>query len=176
MAAQLSLFKMRKEHGGELGKGVRKEARPLSVKRPMHITVRSSWAKGDLSFLRRRNALFIKGLMRSLTARRAVTVYEMANSGNHLHLLLRTRTKDDLHGFMRELTARLSRFVTGARRGRPFGKRFFDKLYYSRIVEWGKGYKAAKNYVVQNTLEALGIVPYTPRKSRRPLATPRAPP
>jgi hypothetical protein len=63
------------------------------------------------------------------------------------------------------LSGRIAQRVSGARKGRPLGQRFFDAIPYSRIIEaWGKAYFTVKSYVYQNTLEAQGVIAYTPRK------------
>ena len=40
---------------------------------------------------------------------------------------------------------------------------FWQTRIFSRIVSWGREFKAVKAYVIQNTLEALGLVSYKPR-------------
>jgi hypothetical protein len=34
---------------------------------------------------------------------------------------------------------------------------------FSRIIEWGRAYKGALNYILKNQLEAAGVISYTPR-------------
>lgn len=62
------------------------------------------------------------------------------------------------------LSSRISVRITGAKKGRPFGRRFFDSIPFSRIVEWGKGFFGVKKYVQQNILEAAGVISYRLRK------------
>jgi len=39
-------------------------------------------------------------------------------------------------------------------------RKFWSTLIYSRIVAWGKDFYRVTLYVMQNSLEALGIIPY----------------
>ncbi len=54
--------------------------------------------------------------------------------------------------------------VTGARKGRV--AQFWSRTAYTRLVEWGRAFLAARKYVVQNQLEAAGVIPYQPRRKR----------
>src|SRR4051812_8476942 len=110
---QSSLLKpARKEHGGSLAKGHRKERRPIDPKKPIHIVFRSSLAKGDLSFLRFKQARVIEAKVYELAKASGVKIYRYANAGNHLHLLaLPGRNYRD---FLRAVGARVAQITTGA--------------------------------------------------------------
>jgi REP element-mobilizing transposase RayT len=103
--------------------------------------------------------------MREQARRARVRVYEYANAGNHLHLLLRAKHRADLQAFLRSFAGVAARLVTGARRGRPTG-RFWDMLAYSRIVHWGRQFRRVRDYILQNELEALGVISYQTRSRR----------
>lgn len=49
---------------------------------------------------------------------------------------------------------------------RPRENKFWESRVYTRIVSWGREYLQVKRYVVQNTLEALGLIPYKTRSKR----------
>ena len=156
-ARQLQLFaKTSPEHGGSLRKGKRKIARPFHSKKPMHLVFRSSRARGEWSFLRPRNKGFIHALLLDLAAKRGGKILRYENVGNHLHLLTQFRRRQDFQRFLKEFTQRVMFRVTGAKKGKPQGK-FFDGIAYSRVLEWGKSYRYAKNYLWKNQLEALGF-------------------
>jgi hypothetical protein len=104
--------------------------------------------------------------MRAVALRHGVKVYEYANAGNHVHLLLRARRRSEFQAFLRAFAGLAARLVTGARRGRPVGK-FWDELAYSRVIHWGREFVLVREYVIQNELESLGRVPYRPRHPRR---------
>ncbi len=44
------------------------------------------------------------------------------------------------------------------------GQAFWEYRPFSRLLHWGKDYRQAVSYLLQNTLEALGFTPHKPRK------------
>jgi hypothetical protein len=40
-------------------------------------------------------------------------------------------------------------------------------LIYSRIVTWGREFRAVSTYILRNTLEALYLIAYQPRRPKR---------
>jgi len=103
-----------------------------------------------------------------------VRIYQYANSGNHLHLLLRAKTRRGFQRFLRTFSALVPRIVTGAKKGMPIVARdpkghgkFWDALAYTRIASWGRHFFNGRYYVIRNELEAEGAVSYRPR--RKPL-------
>ena len=99
-------LKRRVEHGGDLWRGGRKRERPIATKSAMHVTLRSSLAKGEGSFLHPRHAPFIRDLLARLSRRFQVRLYETANAGTHLHLLARPKTRDSLKRFLCALSGK----------------------------------------------------------------------
>jgi REP element-mobilizing transposase RayT len=165
-------LKQRASHGGELAKGRRKIARPVALKKPMHLVLRASEARGKYSLLRLEHARFVQITLTSVSRTYGVRVYEFSNVGNHLHLLVRASSRDGFKNFLRVLAGRIAQKVTGARKGKPWGGRFWDLLVFSRIVEWGRAFAIARGYVVKNQLQALGLMPISQsasnaRRSRR---------
>jgi hypothetical protein len=176
----------RRAHGGEMRTGKRKLARPFDPRRPLHIVLRSSRAKGEWSFLRARNEKRVKHLVHQEALRSDVRVYQYANAGNHLHLVLRAKTRAGLARFLRVIAGLIARAVTGAKKGAAISATkapdarstsaragtatsvhtktqtlsarsvFWDALAYSRIVEWGKEFIRVRDYLVLNELEGLG--------------------
>jgi hypothetical protein len=104
--------------------------------------------------------------MRSQARKAGVRVYEYATVGNHIHMVVRARCRAGFQTFLRAFAGIAARLVTGARRGRPTG-RFWDTLAYSRVLHWGREFRRARDYVLQNELEALGVISYQPRSKRR---------
>jgi REP element-mobilizing transposase RayT len=149
------------EHGGSVRIARRKIARPFSSRRPLHVVLQSTRAKGLWSLRRPETDARIRGAIRSLARRHGVRVYEFANSSTHLHLLVRAKEKNAFQAFLRAFAGVTARLVTGARRGRPVGK-FWDHLAYTRLVRWGRDFAGVRAYVLQNEMEARGM-PYRPR-------------
>jgi REP element-mobilizing transposase RayT len=160
------------EHGGDVRAGRRRVARPIDTKKPLHVVLRSSRARRAWSMLHPDFAAPIRRKAGSLARRYGVRVYRYANVGNHIHLLASVRSRPALQSFLRVFAGLTARLVTGARRGRPVG-RFWDRLAYTRIVSWGREFRAVGAYVKQNEAEALGLRPHAarrPRAARHPRA------
>lgn len=153
-----------KEFGGALLKGNPKLKRPISIKNASHLVLRSVLAQGPLSFLRK------DGEIQQITKRQAkkfgVKIYRYANGGNHLHMIILPRSRQAFNSFIRSITGLIARLVLGAERGSAKNLQFWERRPFTRIVEWGRAYKQACDYLLQNTLEALGFIEYKPRKTR----------
>jgi REP element-mobilizing transposase RayT len=161
---QLSFFPpLQKFFGGSLMRGVRKKQRPLAFKRPLHIVLRSSKARGDKALLDYRNRHRIEKWLKDFARRNQVRIYEIAINWNHLHLLARFVSRAAYNKFIRSLTGTLPKGVLGFR---DPTETFWDDRPFTRIVEWGRDYNRVKDYVMQNVLEALGLVSYQKRNQR----------
>ena len=149
-ARQMHAELVRTGHGGTLRRGRRKLERPVSTRRPMHVVLASHRARGPWSL--RKHERVVRDALRAMAHRFGVRVYEFANVGSHLHLLVRARRRDAFQGFLRSFAGLVARRVTGARRGRPSG-RFFNGLAWSRVVGWGRDYLGVRHYVFRNDIE-----------------------
>lgn len=160
------------EHGGDTRRGKRKIARPLDPKRPIHLTLRSSRARGSLSLLRPAHRGPIERLLHATAKRRGLRILRFANVGNHLHLVVQIRTRRGFQAFLREITGKIATLVTGAVKGSPSGP-FWDHLAWSRVVSWGHELKHVFAYLLKNMLEAEGAKRKDPGGKDYPLITPR---
>lgn len=146
----------RKEHGGEIAHGRRKEYRPFDPKRSMHLVLRASRAKGEYSMLKVRFEKRIRTLIYRHARLNDIRIRQYANGGNHLHMLIQARKVEGFRRFLRTVAGIVPRLVTGARKGNAQG-RFWDALAYTRVVDWGRAYVSAKFYVIMNELESAGV-------------------
>lgn len=137
--------------GGSLLKGNPRGCRPIAPKLPVHLVVRSTRARGARSFLAPTRARAIERLVFRLGRTLEVRVYRYANSGNHLHLLVRPRTREGFHAYTRALTGIIARLTLNAERGRPQRIPFWDKRPFTRIVQWGRDFIGVARYVESNT-------------------------
>ncbi|HAR44358.1 MAG TPA: hypothetical protein DCS07_17300 [Bdellovibrionales bacterium] len=156
-------------HGGEHTRNRRKARRPFDPKQALHVVLRSSKARGQFSMLSPSHCNHIHNLMDRLKTRWDVSIYRYANVGNHLHLLIRAKSRSDWQGFIRELSGGIAMIVTGARKGyglpRSQGqdvpasakRGFWDHLVFTRIVAFGKDFKRVAEYVLTNLWEASGV-------------------
>jgi len=157
---QLSLFSSkvyaelrRTEHGGDFRRNRRKLERPVSVRRPMHVVLWSERARGGWSM--KKHHTEIREALRACVLRSGVRVYDFANVGSHLHLLVRARRRDAFQRFLRTFAGIVARIVTGARRGQPLrGGPFWSGLAWSRVVAWGRDYWGLRHYIFRNRIEA----------------------
>jgi REP element-mobilizing transposase RayT len=148
--------------GGSYLRGNAKIKRPITTKRAMHLVMASSIARGPMSMLRFREP--IERTIYKQANKLGVKVYRLANAGNHLHLLILPHSRKALHSFLRSISGLIARIVTGAQRGSSKKLRFWTARPFTRIVEWGRDFRGVCNYLLQNTLEALGFIEYKERK------------
>lgn len=154
---QLSLLpRVPLHYGGDKVRGKRKRARPFDPKRPVHLTMRSSVARGQFSLLHPRNRKRVDEAVTRLSRKWGVRIYRFSNVGNHVHFLLQAGERRGFQAFLRELSGRIAMLVTGAAKGR--GRKFWDHLAWSRVVNWGKDFRATVLYLVKNLFEAEGLI------------------
>ena len=72
---------------------------------------------------------------------------------NHIHFTIKISTTENYKKFIRALSGRLAQVLKVKFLYRP----------YTKILEWGRHFKRAMGYVLQNKEEALGIKPYKAR-------------
>lgn len=178
---QLSFFaKTRGEHGGVLALSKRRSRRPINIKNPVHLVLRSDLAKGPRSLLK--NKTRVLRTLKKFSWRFRILVYEKAICGNHIHLVVKARSRRDLQNFFRVFAGQVAQEIlrdfplqkheekafVGIRGGTPMHlknqRTFWSLLLYSRIVGWGRDFRGVVAYVIQNTKEALGLVAYKKRK------------
>lgn len=162
-------IKQMHQFGGSLLKNSNaKTKRPLSTKHAMHVVLRSSLARGEWSLRSLKNQKMVEKTVRSQAQKYGIKIYEFANVGNHLHLLIKLSNRFAFAPFMRAISGIIALKVTGARKTQELKQKFWDYRPWSRVVEWRKAYSVVKDYVVQNHLEAIGAIPYQQRwqKSR----------
>ncbi len=104
-------------------------------------------------------------LLLDLAAQYNLTVYEFTNVGNHLHLLVKAKTKRELQTFLRVFPQKVIFLVTGTKKGQPVGK-FFHTHVFSRLVDWGRDFQNLKFYFTKNFLESEGVDAETLRAFR----------
>jgi REP element-mobilizing transposase RayT len=100
----------------------------------------------------RKHERVVREVLRRMARRFEVRIYDFANVGSHLHLVLRARRREAFQGFLRSFAGIVARRVTGAERGRRAGP-FFDGLAWSRVVSWGRDYWGLRHYVFRNQIE-----------------------
>jgi len=154
--------KLPRAHGGGIHHGKRKGARPFSPRLPLHVVFRALKAKGEYSLLRPAHKHFIEIVLARYSKRFHIKIYQMQNVGNHLHLILQTKTKSkdlarlELANFLRRLSGVIAMHITHAKKGQAFGK-FWDELVYTRIVTFGREFNILQDYLIKNLFEAHAL-------------------
>lgn len=100
--------------GGQLLHGKRKAQRPLSTKDSIHLVMRSSWAMGRYSMLRKQNKDEIHKLITSISKKYGVRIYQRAVASNHIHLIVRITTRKLYYAFIRVLSSKIALHVMKA--------------------------------------------------------------
>lgn len=173
------LRKQRKtEYGGSWAINKRRAKRPLNINQSHHITMKSHFAVGPRSLFKHKKTI-LKLIQKNRTRFR-IKVTEYAIQGNHLHLLVKAKSRSELQNFFRVIAGHtaqkiLSEYPLNPERGgalknkgcKKNQRKFWSYLLYSRIVSWGRDYKNVMGYIQKNTLELLQIIAYQPRSSSR---------
>ncbi|MEQ1666780.1 MAG: hypothetical protein ABL927_15570 [Bdellovibrionales bacterium] len=92
-----------------------KKTRPLSIKRPIHLVMRSSMARGSRSLLKKSREVF--DIVQNQSKMHGVTVYRYANAGNHLHMIILPRSAVAYRKFIRATSGLIARLILGVERG-----------------------------------------------------------
>src|SRR5690606_20677480 len=117
--------------------------RPLSTRQTIHLTLRSSQARGEWSFRRPQNFHKVRQIFRKFSSKYGVRVLGFANVGNHLHLQIRLTRLHLYSPFIRAVTSAVAMAVTGASRWKKAGDkplRFWDYRPFTRVVESYRAY------------------------------------
>jgi len=156
---QMNFFKTKDfpvEFGGELLKGRRKSRRPLSTKKPIHLVFRAD-IKGHQSLKKSRQ--WINTTIKIYSERFDIKVYQQGLEWNHFHLVVKTARRECFQNFLRALAGVIALKLKLSWAYRPF----------TRVLNWGRSFRTALRYTLQNELEGLGLIPYQPRgRSRGP--------
>lgn len=134
----------------------RSRPRPLSTRHSMHLTLRSSRARGPWSLRSPRNFQRINALLVRFTKRYHITVIRMANVGNHLHLHLQLESTAGYYKFIRAFTSAVAMAVTGASRWHKVEGRFWDLRPFTRLVTSLVARHRVNRYIAINELEGQG--------------------
>lgn len=143
-------------HGGEqLSKRERKRKleRPLDSRRPLHLVLKSSAAKGKMSFLTHKIA--VDQIIERNAKKFGVRIHDRANVGNHLHLVLSFTSREVFQRFLKSVTGLIARHITRARKGKPFGRRFWDYTAFTRVIVGYRAFRTARQYIEKNEIEAV---------------------
>lgn len=153
---QLSFFKNQStSFGGSLLQGKRKTKRPLSTKQPLHLILKSEFAKGSFRFTAHRST--IENIFSKLCKRYGIKLHDLAVNFDHIHMVISFNSIHSYKGWVRHLTSKIVKEIS--RRTKVQLKNFFTHRPYSRIVAWGRDLKGVLEYLVLNKMEVFGLRP-----------------
>ena len=135
------------------------------MQRAEHVVLRTRFSVLRL----KKNKPLISGLLFEGAEKFQVKIYNNSLNSNHIHLLLKAPSQKNLHDFLRFLAGQIAQRITGAVRGKKNRFSFWLKPVWRRIVYWGRDFLNLHQYIYQNQLETLGLIPYQPRL-RKPLS------
>lgn len=130
--------------GSRLGPNTHpKRVRPIDSKLPLHVVL-----KADKSTMRLpRNYARVNDQVAKTAKRLGIRIYEYANVGNHLHVLIKLPHRRAWAKFIRALTGRLAQTC---------GVRWLHRPFTRVVAGWRRAFKIVKDYVVLNRWEAEG--------------------
>ncbi len=151
-----------KAYGGDLRKkALNRGARPLVFRSgSMHITLRSTKAKGTASFQDSQKRNKVKSFVYDFSAKKGVKILSFANIGNHLHLHVKLQNAYLYKAWIRGLSsglAMISMGLKGLRQLKDQKQKFWDQRPFSRLIQSFRHFLKTKSYVEVNVLEGMGI-------------------
>lgn len=155
---QLSLFTISKSFGGELLVNARKNYRPISSQKPVHLVLRSDVVLEFGGF--KKHEYLVGDLIYKFSEKYSLKIFRLAVCSNHLHMVLRYEDKLAFQNFLRALTGRMALAIRTEKAEKPF----WLHRPFTRVLEWGRDFERTLNYVEQNILEADGYIEHQHRR------------
>ena len=131
--------------------GKRKTARPLSVKCPIHLILKSTGASCFVPGSRK-----LENLIRAHAEKYGIKIYRMSLNWSHIHMVMKLSDKKAYVSFIRTITSRIVAYLSKLK-GKNL-KGLFDLRPFTKILSWGKQFKTVIEYHELNDLEARGLV------------------
>jgi REP element-mobilizing transposase RayT len=142
--------------GGHSFKTNAKSKRPISSKLPIHLVMRTDGRK--FSMRKPKAFRLVDEIVYRTAEKHRVRIYEFANVGNHLHLLLKLPNVQAWAKFIRELSGRIAQEMQDLK-GPEKGQKFWIFKPFTRVVAgWKKAYQNCRDYVILNRLEGAGHI------------------
>ncbi len=120
--------------------------------------MKSSRAQGTHSLLR--HSREISRILSLQASRHQIRLQQVANAGNHIHLLLEAPSREHLSAFLRAISGRIAQTVIGPQIQPPTSgeaTRFWDARPFSRIVSRGRDHRNVARYLGMNSTEMAGL-------------------
>ncbi|MGZ3721665.1 MAG: hypothetical protein ACXVA9_01960, partial [Bdellovibrionales bacterium] len=99
------------------------------------------------------NKISVQKIIKDKAKKFGVSIADQANVGNHIHLKIRITSREGFQKFLKAITTLIARKVTGARKGKPFG-RFWQNLAFTRVLKSYTEELNLRGYFEANRAEA----------------------
>ncbi len=154
----------KKTFGGEELKGKRKSKRPLSLKSPTHLILKS-----ELKSVFKPSNQRLQLLIQNMSKKFNIHIYDIAINWNHIHFLIQVRDRKDYVRFIRAITSKLTMGIKKANPG--LKTKLFTLRPFTRIVAWGSDFENVRSYIVKNFFEANNWTKREKHKKKKPKPT-----
>jgi REP element-mobilizing transposase RayT len=141
----------KKEFGGSLLTGKRKTARPIAVKTPMHLILKTT----KLSPFNPTNYKLEK-IIKQFALRYKITIYDYSLNWSHIHITMKLPSRAAYFAFIKTVTAALINYLSKAL-GKDL-RGLFDLRPFTKIITCKKQFENAIHYMELNQQEALGLI------------------
>jgi len=141
----------KKEFGGSLLIGKRKTARPIAVKHPMHLVLKTTKLEPFNPTNRK-----LENIVKAHANRFKIKLYNFSLNQSHIHMVLKLPNRAAYFAFIKTVTAALINFLS-----KSLGKNLrglFDLRPYTKIITCKKQFENALDYMELNQQEALGLI------------------
>lgn len=116
----------------------------------MHLVLRCNISRSG-SLLKNRSK--IEKYFQKFSKSFGVRIYKKAIVSNYCHVVALFRSRLQYQKFIRALTGAIAKSLQVQFLFRP----------WTRLLAWGRAFKTAIQYTIQNHFESLGVIPYQAR-------------
>lgn len=153
------LFSLKQFRGTLLKKSHAKTARPLSLKKGIHVALHSEQARDEWSLKAVRNRRLIQRVVKSQAKKYEISIREIVTHGQDLHLLIKLKNRSSFAPFIRAVSGMLALLITGSGKTRALKKKFWDFRPWTRIVELLNEVSVASEVGLIRHLQCIKVLP-----------------
>jgi REP element-mobilizing transposase RayT len=140
---------MKNYFGGEHLKHKRKSKRPLDYKKTTHLVLRLKPLLPSLLNPRDKN---LRNGFQKIANKYNLKVYQLVFNHTHLHAAILIQNRAAYVAFIKELTSKIVEYFSRTTKIK-FRKIFLNRPF-TRIVDWGKGFRKLMSYFLKNERES----------------------
>lgn len=149
-----------KQFGGTLlKKSHAKTARPLSLKRAVHVALHSEQARGEWSLKTGRCRRIIRQVVKNQAMKHGISIREILTHGQDLHLTIKLKNRSSFAPFIRAVSGMLALLITGSGKTRALQKKFWDFRPWTRIVDLVSEFSVVAEAGLLRHLQHIKVLP-----------------